>query len=160
MLNTCIPNSFFRKQSQADWKFIGTCSVVIMAFKIIHISHVKSTNIFHHCRMHGILFVYNDRFLSCMGCCFLLLPTEKMLGVLLFFNIIIKWNCTQHESQKDIHIEEKRLIVFSEDIINSCEVKNKGCLNNCGFGVHSPNTVSDENDKYFTQHMERFYMFI
>lgn len=83
-----------------------------------------------------------------------------MLGMLLFFNIIIKWNCTQHESQKDIHIEENRLIAFSEDIIYSCEVKNKGCLNNCGFGVHSPNTVSDENDKCFTQHMEMFYVFI
>lgn len=140
--NICIPNSFAKKQSLTDWKFIGTWCVVIIAFKMIHITHEKCTNTFHHCRMHGILVIYNDRFLSNTGCCLFYCSLQrKCLESYYWCNIIIKWNCTQCKSQKDIYIEGSRLIDFSEDINYPGEVKNMHCLNNCAlscpFSKHS-----------------------
>jgi hypothetical protein len=102
---------------------------------MIHITHVKCTNTFHHCKVHGILVIYNDRFLSNTGCCLFYCSLQrKCLEYCYWYNIIIKWNCTQYKSHKDIHIEWSRLIDFSKDINYLCEVKDMCCLNNCVLG--------------------------
>ena len=43
------------------------------------------------------------------------LPRE-CLEYFYWFNTLIKWDCTQYESQKDTHIEEGGLIDSSEEI--------------------------------------------
>lgn len=85
-----------------------------MAFKMMHITCVKCTNAFHHCKIHGILVVYNERFYLTWDAAFFycFLPREH-LECFYWFNIIINEIALNTKASMT---EEGGLIDFSKDI--------------------------------------------
>lgn len=137
-----------------------------MAFKMIHITCVKCTNAFLHCKIHGVLVVYNERFYLTQDAALLYcsLPREY-LQCFYWFNIIIKWDCTQYESQKDTHTEKGGLNDFSEDINYSflnLTLRKRIIWVITFWDVHSLNIVlllQIKNNLFFPKKLKGLYVF-